>query len=161
MNPRFLVFMWLMGVGTFIGIWETSNLISGWHVDRVGVGAALIMFPIGFIGTASMWRRESLNAARISGMNPRFLVFMLLMGVGTFIGVWETINLINGWHVDRVGVGAALIMFPIGFIGTASMWRRIARSYRAALRKQRLLGPQSLDFRLTQYLRTRLLDKNE
>jgi len=98
----------------------------------------------------------------MNGMNPWFLVFMWLTGMGTLIGIWETSNLINGWHVDRVGVGAALIMFPIGFIGTASMWRRESRrSFRAALRRQRLLGPQSLDFRLTHYLQTRLLDKNE
>jgi hypothetical protein len=71
----------------------------------------------------------------------RFIVFGLLMCVGADLGIWELISLYNGWPVDRMGVEAALIMFPIGFIGTATMWRRESRRYlRAALRRQRLNG---------------------
>jgi hypothetical protein len=77
----------------------------------------------------------------MNGMSLRFLVFIWLACMSTLLGIWETINLYNGWHVDWIGVGAALIMSPIGFIGTAIMWRKESlRSYRTALRRQRLNG---------------------
>lgn len=64
LSLRFRVFMLLAIAGALIGLYETAPFVNDWPVDQIGVGIAAIAFPIGLVGTAAMWRKETRNSYR-------------------------------------------------------------------------------------------------